>query len=75
MLISKQSGVAEIVTHALKCDFWDVDAMTNMILAVVGYPGLAESLRENGIRQADEITWKEAARKVDNIVSEVISTV
>ena len=75
VLISKQSGVAEIVTHALKCDFWDVDAMTNMILAVVGYPGLAESLRENGIRQADEITWKEAARKVDNIVSEVISTV
>jgi glycogen(starch) synthase len=36
-LISKQSGVAEVLTHALKVDFWDVDEMANQILATLRY--------------------------------------
>lgn len=74
-LISKQSGVAEIVTHTLKADFWDVDDMTNKILAVVGYPGLAAALKENGIRQAEDITWTQAAKKVDSILTDVLASV
>ena len=35
VLISKQSGVAEVVRHALKVDFWDVEEMANKILAAM----------------------------------------
>jgi glycogen(starch) synthase len=37
-LISKQSGVGEVLTHVLKVDFWDVDEMANKILAALRYP-------------------------------------
>ena len=58
VLISKQSGVSEIVKHALKADFWDVDEMANQILAVVGFPGLRQTLSNHGIAEAETITWR-----------------
>ena len=75
VLISKQSGVAEVVRHALKVDFWDVDEMANMILGVVGFPGLAEALAENAAREAEALTWTQAAQKVGGIVNELVRTV
>ncbi len=70
VLISKQSGVSEIVKHALKADFWDVDEMANQILAVVSHPGLRRTLSEHGSSEAEKITWAEAAQKLDGIVNE-----
>jgi glycosyltransferase involved in cell wall biosynthesis len=72
VLISKQSGVSEIVQHAMKIDFWDVDEMANKILAVVGYPGLKETLSDYAREEADKITWADAAKKVDGIVRELV---
>ncbi|MGE5612469.1 MAG: glycosyltransferase, partial [Bacillota bacterium] len=43
VLISKQSGVSEVLTHALKCDFWDIDEMANKIIAVLRHPPLAST--------------------------------
>jgi glycosyltransferase involved in cell wall biosynthesis len=71
VLISKQSGVSEVVKHALKVDFWDVEAMANKILSVVGYRGLAKTLSENAQLEAEGLTWTEAAHKVDGIVKEL----
>jgi glycosyltransferase involved in cell wall biosynthesis len=34
VLISNQSGVAEILTYALKTNFWDIDAMADAIYAI-----------------------------------------
>jgi len=75
VLISKQSGVSEVVNHVLKADFWDIDEMANQILSVIGYPGLRASLSENGIREASGITWGLAAQKVDNVVKELLLAV
>ena len=71
VLISKQSGVSEVVRHALKVDFWDVDEMANKILSVVGYPGLREALAENAAKEAERLTWSDAAQKVGGIVHEL----
>ncbi|HEV3245345.1 MAG TPA: glycosyltransferase family 4 protein, partial [Candidatus Paceibacterota bacterium] len=70
VLVSKQSGVAEAVRHALKVDFWDVDEMTNKILGVIRHKGLRQSLSENGRREVDHITWEDAAGKVENVLQE-----
>jgi glycogen(starch) synthase len=72
VLMSKQSGVSEVVHHALKADFWDVDEMANKILSVVGYPALREALAENAAREAAQLTWADAARKVEGIVHELV---
>ena len=72
VLISKQSGISEVVKHAMKVDFWDVEEMANKILGLVTHPGIKETLSENGSREADRLTWLDAAKKVDNIIKEVV---
>jgi glycogen(starch) synthase len=71
VLVSKQSGISEVVKHALKVDFWDVDEMANKILSLVEHPGLSQTLRENAMIEADQLTWMEAGKKVDSIIQEV----
>jgi glycosyltransferase involved in cell wall biosynthesis len=44
VIISKQSGVSEVLTHALKVDFWDINEMANKIIAVLRHPPLASTL-------------------------------
>lgn len=73
VLVSKQSGIAEAVRHALKADFWDIDEMANKILSVVGYPGLSRTLIENAAQEAERLTWIEAAQKVDSIMQDLLS--
>ncbi len=75
VLISKQSGVSEVVHHALKVDFWDVDDMAAKMLAVVGLPALSQTLSENGRSEAEHITWAQAATKIDSIVSGLVQKV
>jgi glycogen synthase len=70
-LISKQSGVSEVLTNVLKVDFWDIDEMTNKIVSVLSYSSLKDSLVENGLRDIDKITWDQAAEKCVHVYSKV----
>lgn len=63
-LISKQSGVAEVLTHVLKVDFWDVDDMANKILATLRYDVLRQQLSQSGRQEINKLSWKEAAKKI-----------
>lgn len=62
VIISKQSGVSELVTHALKVDFWDVNEMANKIIAVLRHPSLQSTLRQHGRIEVGKLSWKDAAR-------------
>ena len=61
VLISKQSGVAEVLTHALKVDFWDVDEMANKIVAVLRHPPLQATLRDHGSFEVKRFSWADSA--------------
>lgn len=63
VIISKQSGVSEILDHALKCDYWDTEELADKILSVVRYQSLKSDLSKNGHAQAKQINWDEAASK------------
>jgi glycosyltransferase involved in cell wall biosynthesis len=62
VLISKQSGVSEVLTHVLKVDFWDIDEMANKIIAVLRHPPLQAMLREHGSFEVQRMTWKDSAQ-------------
>jgi len=62
VLISKQSGVAEVVPNALKADFWDVDDMAHKIISVLEYPALKKTLAEQGGKDARSQAWRKVAR-------------
>jgi len=72
VLISKQSGVAEVLTHALKVDFWDVHEMANKILAVLKYPPLRETLREHGHYEMRKLSWTDAGNKCLDVYESVL---
>jgi len=63
VIISKQSGVSEVLTHALKVDFWDVNEMANKIIAVLRHPPLAKTLRQHGSFEVRRLSWTDAARQ------------
>ena len=72
VLISKQSGVAEVLTHVLKVDFWDFNEMANKILAVLKYPPLQLTLREHGNFEVRRLRWEGAAEKCRDIYQAVL---
>ncbi len=72
VLISKQSGVSEILNHALKVDFWDVNEIANKMLSVLKHDELHETLKENGQAQLNSISWDKSARKVLDVYKKVI---
>lgn len=71
VIVSKQSGVSEIVDHALKVDFWDVDELANKILAVLQYGDLRRALLEKGRQEVQQIRWDKPARLVKEIYREL----
>ena len=67
VIISKQSGVAEILKHAIKVDFWDTDAIADAIYGLLRYRPAARVVVENGRREVDSLSWKDAARSIAKI--------
>lgn len=72
-IISKQSGCAEILQHAIKIDYWDIDAMADAIYSIVKYPAMYKSLRELGREEVANIKWYDAGLKVRAIYDGVIN--
>ena len=64
VIVSKQSGVAEVITHALKVDFWDTEAMANNIIAIIRHSPLRETLQKEGRIQSHGVSWDKAAKKL-----------
>jgi glycosyltransferase involved in cell wall biosynthesis len=67
VIISRQSGVSEILKHAIKIDFWDVHAMADAIYGILNYPGLSNYFRKYGKSEVDNLKWENTAAKVRDI--------
>jgi glycogen(starch) synthase len=64
VLISKQSGVAEVIQNCLKVDFWDVKEMANQITSALQNEGLRQELHNNSYREYESLSWTHAADKL-----------
>jgi glycosyltransferase involved in cell wall biosynthesis len=73
VLISKQSGISEILMNALKVDFWDINQMANKIAAILKYPPLRGMLQENGSAEIGKFRWEDAAVKVNKIYRQTLA--
>ncbi len=71
VIVSKQSGVSEVLKHCLKVDFWDINRMTDMIVSVLRHQELKEELQEKGHAESNRFNLDEPARKVKAIYEEV----
>ncbi len=71
VIISRQSGVSEIITYAIKVDYWDVDAMSDAIYGILTYPSLGKHLKQNGKHEVNNLKWTDVAVKVKEIYYQV----
>ncbi len=67
VLISKQSGVSEVLMNCLKTDYWDTDKMANDITAVLRYHTLQQTLAANAVQELASLSWHNTADKLMNI--------
>ncbi|MBR4995612.1 MAG: glycosyltransferase [Alistipes sp.] len=72
-IISKQSGVAEVLDYAVKVDYWDVDAMADAIYGFVKYPALAKMFSEKGLEEVTGLKWNNAAAKIKAVYEDAIN--
>lgn len=64
VLVSKQSGVSEVITNCLKVDFWDVNEMANQITSVVQHDSLRDELHIQSYAEFIKMSWDAAASKM-----------
>ena len=67
VIISRQSGVSEILKHAIKIDFWDIHAMADAIYGILNYEGLVNMFKKHGKEEVDNLKWETTAFKVKKI--------
>jgi glycosyltransferase involved in cell wall biosynthesis len=73
-IVSKQSGVSEILANALRVDFWDIDEIVNKTVSVLSRDSLHSTLRDNGYHEVHTHTWKTAAEKVRRVYDIMMSS-
>ena len=71
-IISKQSGCAEILDHAIQVDYWDIEALADAIYSIITYPSLYDYMRVEGKHEVDQIKWEYAGQKVIDIYKNLL---
>ena len=72
VIISRQSGVSEILKHAIKIDFWDIHAMADAIYGILNYKGLSKFFTKHGKSEVDNLKWENTAAKVYDIYKSML---
>lgn len=72
VIVSRQSGVAEVMEHALKVDFWNTTELADTICSVLRYKGLATMLRKEGTAEVGQLTWSKAATNIIKVYEQVV---
>ena len=73
VIISRQSGVAEVLNHAIKIDFWDIDALADAIYSILNYPALSIMFKKYGKQEVDKLKWETSAGFVRDIYLSLLS--
>jgi glycosyltransferase involved in cell wall biosynthesis len=72
-IISKQSGVAEVVHHAFKIDYWDIDLWAETINHLIENREKCAKIGIEGMREVHRIQWDEAAEKIRHLYSSTLA--
>jgi glycosyltransferase involved in cell wall biosynthesis len=72
VIISRQSGVAEILKNAVKVDFWDTHAMADAIYGILNYSALHNVFSKHGKNEVDKLKWETSAKHVRDVYYSVV---
>lgn len=73
VIVSRTSGVGEVLSGALKVDAWDVEGLANRILAVLRRPALRASLAESAARDLAALSWERGGERLERVYEELLA--
>lgn len=71
VIISKQSGVSEVINHCFKVDFWDTHEMANKIIGILDHSPLSNELKKNAFTELQSFSWDVVADECIQVYKEV----
>ena len=72
-IISKQSGVSEVMKYAVKVDYWDVEATADAISAILKYPVFGEYIVANSQKELKFHTWDKVIGTLEDIYTKTLN--
>lgn len=72
VIISNQSGVAEVIKNAIKIDFWDTLEMADAIYGLLNYSALADYFKNEGKHEVEQLEWVNSAREVTEVYKSLV---
>lgn len=73
-LVSRQSGISEILSNLLKVDYWDTDEMANKICAVLEHQDLHDDLLHNAQAEHAKLSWAPIAARIYDRYHQIIAS-
>jgi glycosyltransferase involved in cell wall biosynthesis len=73
LIVSKQSGVSEIIENAYKVDFWDVDKMVAIVKGLLENPEKLKNIQKEAKAEVQKFKWSDRAEELINIYKELIN--
>lgn len=71
VLISKQSGVSEVIRNVLRVDFWDIEEMANKVLGVIKYSPLHRTLAKESQKELHHLSWQKQSGLIKRVYEQV----
>lgn len=72
VILTKQSGVAEVLTHSLRYDYWDTSRLADIMVNVAASDGLTDMLIDGASKQVQNLSWKQIAERCLNVYQGVM---
>ncbi len=71
VILTKQSGVHEVIKSAMVYDFWDIEKLANEILELTSGSPLRHVLIENMRTEQEGLSWNDIAKRVEKIYNKL----
>jgi glycosyltransferase involved in cell wall biosynthesis len=72
VIISKQSGVSEVIKNAIKVDYWDINALADAIYGILNYKILSDLLSSEGRKEANRLRWERTGKQILNVYKSLV---
>lgn len=73
VILSKNTGVAEVLSGALTIDFWDIDKMVQAIIELLDNKGFHRQVVQQQFQDLAAITWSKSAQQIKEVYRRVLS--
>jgi glycosyltransferase involved in cell wall biosynthesis len=72
VIVSKTSGVSEVLNHVMKVDFWDVEKMASLIAEAISDDAVGRNIVASSQNDIARLRWDAAARIVLEVYGAVV---